>query len=222
MPKPATIPWAQRRIYDLTTTILWVVFRFGFGFEVRGREHVPKRGAFIVACNHVSYLDPPVLGVACPRQLSFLARGSLFQHALLGAFLRGVHAIPLRRGEADLGAVRQAVVRLESGEPVALFPEGTRQLSGQLGAAKRGVGLLAIAAAVPIIPALVSGTRRALPPGATRLSRAKIRVAFGSAISYTTGLPQGSRRDHQQHVADAVTQAWRRLALEQVASDDVH
>lgn len=216
--------------YDLTKLLLWIAFRVGFDLEVHGQAHVPRRGAFIVASNHVSYLDPPVIGVSCPRQLSFMARSSLFQHFWLGAFLRSVHVIPLRRGEGDLGAVREAVARLRRGEGVAIFPEGTRQLSGTLGSAKRGVGLLAEAAQAPVIPAVVSGTYEALPPTSARLRfhRAKIRVAFGPVISYTTSPlspvgswedPQGeegpegysARRRHQQF-ADIVTQAWHRLA----------
>ena len=221
------ISWLNYRCYDLTKLFLWAVFRAGFGLEVRGQGHVPKRGGFIVASNHVSYLDPPIIGVACPRQLSFMARSSLFGQLLLGAFLRAIHVIPIARGESDIGAIREALSRLRRGEGVAIFPEGGRQLSGTLGAAKRGVGLLAATARVPIIPAVVTGTFQALPPGSDRLHPAKIRVAFGPAISYTKAsvsttspseTPRGevgeghiARRRYQQ-LADDVTQAWRRLA----------
>jgi len=78
-------------LYGVSKFALWLVFRLGFGLEVRGQAHVPRRGAFLLASNHVSHLDPPVVGVACPRRLTFLARASLFDHALLGAFLRRLH-----------------------------------------------------------------------------------------------------------------------------------
>jgi len=195
--------------YDFSKWTLWIFFRFGHGLEVHGLQHVPKRGGFVLASNHVSYLDPPVVGVACPRRVAFMARTTLFAHPFLGAFLRGIHAIPLRRGEADHGAVSEAIARLRRGLGVAIFPEGTRQLSGRLGSAKRGVGLLAATAQVPIVPALVTGTFDALPPEAKRLHRAKIRVAFGPPIPYTTA-SVSSPGDHQQ-LADAVTQAWQRL-----------
>ena len=209
--------------YAFVKAVLWVFFRIGFGLEVSGQEHVPQQGSFIVASNHVSYLDPPVIGVSCPRRLSFLARSTLFRHPLLGAFLRGIHAIPLKREEGDLGAVRTAVLRLQRGEPVAIFPEGGRQLSGRLGTAKRGVGLLAEAARGPVIPAVVTGTFAALPPTSTsfHLHRAKIRVAFGPPIPYTTDLastagPSGrSVRSRHQQLADVLTQQWRRM-LEQI------
>ena len=213
----------QAFCYAFSKFILWLIFRFRFGLQVRGQEHVPRRGPFIIACNHISFLDPPVMGVACPRRLRFMARADLFGKPLLGPYLRSIGVMPLKRGEADVAAMRSALTRLERGEPVAIFPEGTRQLSGRLGMAKRGVGLLAIAARVPIVPALVQGTREALPPEATRLQKAKIRVAFGPPIAYTTAsVPaapsdappmEGTTRGRARHeqLAEAVTQSWRRL-----------
>lgn len=214
--------------YSCTKWLLWLVFRCGFGLEVMGQEHVPPSGPFILAANHVSYLDPPVLGAACPRRLSFMARASLFRQPWLAAFMRGVHVIPLQRGEGDLDAIREAVRRLRRGEPLAIFPEGGRQFSGQLGQARRGVGLLATTAHAPIVPALIQGTFQAFPPHAGRLSRAKIRVAFGPQIPYTTasppsGLPEGgphtvgssrqsAKRAHHERLAEALTHAWGQLA----------
>ena len=209
--------------YAFSKFILWLLFRFRYGLQVRGQEHVPTRGPFIIACNHISFLDPPVMGVACPRRLRFMARADLFPKPFLGLFLRSIGVMPLKRGEADVGAMRAALERLKRGEPVAIFPEGTRQLSGRLGTVKRGVGLLAVAARVPIVPALVQGTREALPPDATRLQPAKIRVAFGRPISYTiTSVPatssaapptegKTSGRARHEQLAEAVTQSWRRL-----------
>ena len=204
--------------YYTVKWILWVFFHLRCGLEVRGQAHVPKTGPFILASNHISFLDPPLLGAACPRRLSFMARSTLFRQPVLGAFMRAVYVIPLERGEADLGAVREALRRLRLGEAVAIFPEGGRQLSGTLGIARRGVGLLALAARAPIVPVLVQGTFEALPPEATRLHRAKIRVAFGPAISYTSGpLEQAvgrvSRARHEQ-LAQTVTQAWGQLAAQ--------
>lgn len=215
--------------YYIVRFLLRVCFRAGFGFEVRGRWHLPASGGYLLAANHVSYLDPPVIGAACPRPVGFMARASLFQHPLLAAFMRGVHVIPLQRGEGDLEAIREAVDRLRRGEVVAIFPEGGRQLSGQLGTARRGVGVIAANARVPVIPVLIRGTFQALPPHATRLRLAKIRVAFGPAIPYTGTLPPSSsdislellnrrealaRRHRHQELADEVTRSWQALLVE--------
>lgn len=200
--------------YYVAKVILWSIFRVGFRLEVSGQAHVPKRGAFIVASNHVSFLDPPVIGVACPRRVVFMARADLFRHPLLGMVLRGLHVMPILRAESDVGAVRAAVSTLRRGEAVAIFPEGGRQASGALGMARRGVGLLAITAKAPIVPAVVSGTYEALPRHARRVRPAKIRVAFGPAISYTNAsLSRQERgRRHHEALAEAVSAAWRQLA----------
>ena len=198
--------------YYVVRFLLQAIFRLGFGMDVRGRSHIPRRGGFLLASNHLSYLDPPLLGAACPRRLSFMAQAKLFEEPWLGAFMRGVHVIPLHRGEGDVTAIREAVRRLRRGEAVAIFPEGGRQFSGKLGTAKRGVGLLAELARVPTIPVLVNGTFEALPPGSRRLRRAKIRVAFAEQIPYTTPpVPTLTTRERHDQLAARVTQEWHHL-----------
>lgn len=217
--------------YYFTKLTVWLIFRVGHGLEVTGQEQVPRTGGVILASNHLSFIDPPVLGAACPRRIVFMARRNLFSQPLLGAFMRGVHVIPLARGEADVSAIRAATLQLRSGNVVTIFPEGTRQLSGRLGVAKRGVGLLAAAAKVPIVPVLVQGTFQALPPDAKRLRPGKIRVAFGTPIPYTTpstpsidssteegttGRAEGSTsRTYHERLAAAVTAQWRQLEARQ-------
>lgn len=204
--------------YGVSKFVLWVAFRVRYGLRVRGQEHVPRTGAFILAANHLSYLDPPVMGVACPRRVRFMARDTLFGHWLLGPFLRAVGVIPLQREGSDLAGLREAVRHLRGGDPIALFPEGARQPSGRLGEAKRGIGLLAEQACVPIVPAVVQGTFEALPPGSRGLQPGKIQVAFGPPIPYTTAstAPSSSEtaasRDRHEALAAAVTAQWRRLA----------
>ena len=214
-------------VYGLTKLLCWLFFRVGYGLEVTGQEHVPRRSACLIASNHVSFLDPVVIGTACPRRLTFMARNTLFRHPLLRAWLTGVGAMPLNRDETDPSAVRGAIACLRRGEPMALFPEGTRQESGRLGTARRGVGLLATMVRVPVVPAYVHGTFEALPRDATRLYRSKIRVAFGPAIAYTSkpvlpaspseGPPGGAQagertsRADQERIAHAVTAAWQQL-----------
>ncbi len=209
--------------YSFSKFTLWVVFRWRCGLEVTGQHHIPTRGPFILASNHRSFLDPPVLGAACPRRLSFMARADLFERRWLGTYMRAVHVIPLRRGEVDPAAIREAIHRLRQGEAIAIFPEGGRQLSGKLGTAKRGVGFLAVTARVPIIPVLIQGTFEALPPGERRLHPAKIRVAFGPPIPYTNhsapvapheggGLVQArASRGRDEALADVVTRYWHTL-----------
>jgi 1-acyl-sn-glycerol-3-phosphate acyltransferase len=204
--------------YAVSKFVLWLAFRARYGLRVRGQAHVPRTGAFIVAVNHLSYLDPPAIGAACPRRVRFMARDTLFDHPLLGAFMRAVGVIPLQREGGDLAGLREAIRHLGRGECLAMFPEGARQPSGEIGQAKRGIGLLAEQARVPIVPAVVQGTFQALPPGVSRLQPGKIAVAFGPPIPYTTASTAPSSagtaasRDRHEALAAAVTAAWRDLA----------
>ena len=200
--------------YDISKFVSWLFFGIGYGLEVRGQEHVPRRGPFIAAANHASFFDPPVLGASCPRRVRFMARADLYAQPILSAYMHSVRCISVRRDEADLGAIRKAAAALKQGEVVAIFPEGGRQLGG-VNDAKRGVGLLATIAKVPIVPVFIEGTAQAWSKGAKGLSPSKIRVAFGPPIPYTNaalGTVDRPSRDRHEQLADEVTRAWQRLA----------
>lgn len=196
-----------RLLYRLLWCLGVVVFRLGFGLEVRGREHLPSRGGVVLACNHVSYLDPAVVAVACPRRVVFLARQALFQVPWLGAWMRFMKTPSVDRRSTETG-LRTAVRLLRQGQPVIIFPEGGRQLSGRLGTVRPGVGWLAAKAKAPVVPVLLTGTRHALPPGSPWLRPAKIRVAFGPPIRYPVGRFSSQAAER---LAQQVRRGWQRL-----------
>jgi 1-acyl-sn-glycerol-3-phosphate acyltransferase len=148
-----------------------------------GVEHVPRRGGVVLAANHQSFLDPPLVGAALSRQLYFMARRSLFDVPLLGPLIRAVHSFPVERDGADLGAMRKAIRILRAGGGVLLFPEGTRTPDGEVKTFKAGFALLASRARVPIVPAALHGAfeawprHRAFPTPGRRIS-----VAYGEAL----------------------------------------
>lgn len=124
--------------------------------KVRGLENIPSEGAFIVAPNHSSYLDPPLVGAACPFAICTMAKKELFSVPVLGMILPRINVFPVERGASDVGAARTALKILEKGRPLLLFPEGTR--GGKMNKApKLGVGYFAAKAGVPVIPVLVTG-----------------------------------------------------------------
>jgi 1-acyl-sn-glycerol-3-phosphate acyltransferase len=220
--------------YALVKSVSWVFLRLRYDLKVTGQKNVPRTGPVILACNHVSHLDPLVLGVSSPRRVVFMARHTLWSGFLMSTLMDAMDCVPLRRGESDVWAIRESARRLKKGAVLGLFPEGTRQLDGQLGNAKRGVSLLASLAKSCVVPAVVSGTYEALPKGAKRLQRSKIRVAFGKPIAYTTetskkGVSPGAHSDgseggetperrtlddpHDQ-LAQAVSRQWQQLLAE--------
>ncbi len=151
------------------------------GWEVRGRENIPRSGGLIVASNHISFWDPPLVGTAAVRELHFLAKEELFRPPILGQLIRSYHAIPIRRGVADLSGLARAMEVLRGGQALIMFPEGSRMRDGELHPARPGVGMLAVNTDAAIVPCYISGSDR---PGRWMLRRGRLRVWFGGARSW--------------------------------------
>ena len=157
------------------------LFRVLTGWEVRGRENIPREGGVIVAANHISFWDPPLIGSALPREMHFLAKEELFRTPVLGWAIRGVNSIPIRRGVADLTGMARALEVLRVGEALLMFPEGSRMRDGELHPARPGVGMMAVHADVPIVPCYISGSGR---PRRWLVRRARVRIWFGRAWNW--------------------------------------
>jgi 1-acyl-sn-glycerol-3-phosphate acyltransferase len=167
-------------LYSFVAVVSWPVLRGLFRLEAHGLERLPAEGGFVLAANHMSNFDPWPLGLPLwpRRQLFFMAKAELF-NPILGPPLRAGGAFPIRRGEADLEAVQQAVDISRAGGVVAMFPEGTRQRKGLRKKfehkPRTGAARIALNAGVPLVPAALKGT--------DRLSRlAKLEVAFGEPV----------------------------------------
>ena len=165
-----------------------------------GREHFPKAGGFILASNHVSFVDPVVLGAVCPQKLHFLARHSLFKKPFFGWFLLQVGAFPVKRDSGDVGALKEAIRRIRAGGVLALFPEGTRT-SGAVLSLKAGVAFLAEKAGVPVVPAYIKGSDRVLPKGARCIRLHKVQVRIGRPLHIKKGMPY---QEFTHHVLESI------------------
>ena len=130
---------------------------------------MPRNGGVLLVSNHQSYLDPMLATLALPRQCSYMARDSLFAKPMFRVLIESLNAFPVRRGEADLRAVKETLRRLRDGYAVLLFPEGTRSAGGQMGPIQPGVAMIARRADVPVVPVAIDGAydvwprNRALP-----------------------------------------------------------
>ena len=140
------------------------LFRKLFRIKVFGSENIPKHTSYIVASNHRSHLDPPVLNACFPEPLVFLAKEDLFKPPI-GWILKHMRAIPLKRSSEDIDTLGKVISLLENGCPVAIFPEGTRARPGEFLRPKPGVGLLAIKSKAPVVPVLIEGTDKVFPRG---------------------------------------------------------
>lgn len=124
-----------------------------YGLARRGLQNVPQTGPLVVACNHVSSWDPPVVGVAINRKLEFMAKRELFEKPLPAAALRGLRAFPIDRQSTDLGAIKEALRRLGQGRAIGVFIEGTRNAAA--GTAFDGAAYLAARSGARLLPAAI-------------------------------------------------------------------
>ena len=172
----------RQLLWFLARAACWVLFLPGFRLRVFGLANVPDRGGVLIAANHQSYFDPPLLALALARHCTFMARSTLFDNPLFGALIRGLNSFPVRRDGMDRDAVREAVRRLQHGACLILFPEGTRTPDGRMGALMPGVLSLADRADVPIVPAAIEGAYQAWPRHG-HIRRHPISVWYGRPIS---------------------------------------
>jgi len=147
--------------------------------EVTGLAHVPAGGGVIIASNHGSFWDPPVLGVVLERPLRYMTRASFFKVPLFGGLIRSLGAFPVRRGTADLFGLRTAEAALARGEVLLVFPEGGRMKDGRLHSALPGLGLLVARTRAPVVPVYVSGTNRIRR---CMVRREKVRITVGAIL----------------------------------------
>ncbi len=173
-------------IYCLLKVFYYCIFKIFFRLEVKGADLVPKKGGVIIASNHASYLDPPIIGAVLRRRATFLAKRYLFNVPIIKIFLN-FFAIPVDEDKIVPSTMKEAIKRLKKGELVVIFPEGRRSEDGSLLDAKRGIGVIASLSSVPIIPAFIEGSHEVLPVGAKFPRPGKLRVYFGQPLMSEKG-----------------------------------
>ena len=172
--RPARSPLAHRILYPSIRALALFLARLGWGVRMTGTENVPRTGGLILAPNHQSYADPPLVGVSTPREVHFLAKQELFYFKPFGWLIRNLNAHPLNRA-GDIGAFREASRILKAGGALIMFPEGRRMPPDTFGAPKAGVGLLANMTKTPVLPVYVHNSAYM-----TRFRR--VSVHFGEPI----------------------------------------
>ena len=147
-----------------------------------GRRHIPSEGGVLVVSNHQSHLDPPLVGIGCPRLMNYLARDSLFHFAPFGRFIHSINAIPIDRKGIGLAGIKEALKRLKRGEMVLIFPEGTRSSDGEIAPFRPGFTTLAVRSKAAILPVAVDGAFQAFPRWRKFPGPGRIRVHYGTPM----------------------------------------
>jgi len=171
-----SLVWKSLKVVTrILTTVL-------FDLKTYGRGNVPSRGGALLVANHQSYLDPMLIAVQLRRPVCFLARSSLFTNRYFGWLIRTLHAFPVRQGEGDVGAVKEAIHRLREGHVLNIYPEGSRSETGQIGPMEKGVALVIRRAGVPVVPVAIDGSFQAWPRDRILFRPHPIRVLYGPAM----------------------------------------
>jgi len=162
--------------YYFAKYIVLAIIKIVFRIKVEGIQNIPEKGPIIICPNHISLLDPPVIGALINRRVYFMAKAELYKNPILGFLLqKGLGAFPVKRGTADFAAIKTALYYLKKGQAVGIFPEGTRSKNGKLKEAEAGVSLLAVKSHALVIPIGISGKYRLF---------SKINIRIGKPLSF--------------------------------------
>ena len=175
--------------FKLSYFIGWSLFRLMYKLYFRWRvyspENVPLTGSVILASNHASFLDPPLVGSGLHREINYLARETLFRFPVVGAILRSWNAVPVDRDGGSPAGLRNILNRLNKGGGIILFPEGTRTRDGKLQPARSGIGLTVIKSTAPVVPVRVFGTFEAYGRHMKFPKPKRVIVKYGKPIDFT-------------------------------------
>jgi 1-acyl-sn-glycerol-3-phosphate acyltransferase len=193
----------MKLFYKINYFLFGSIFRLFYGLKVYGVDRFPK-GAAIIAPNHVSNLDPPMVGVSCPEEITFLAKKELFKVPLLAWCIRHLNAYPVGDRGDDLHSIKLILHLLNEGKKIVIFPEGERTTNGQLTSIKPGIGMLALRSKAPIIPVYIHGNFE-IWPIQNYLPKlwGKTTIIFGNPIDITPFLAL-PKKEAQEAIANKV------------------
>lgn len=172
--------------------------------EIEGKEYIPKEGRSIVSSNHFSLMDPIVIAAFLPRKVNYMAKEELFSNKLFASFLNKIGVFPVKRGGADIGAIRTALKILSNEEVFGIFPEGTRSKPGEILKAKPGSAMIAIRSQSPVIPVAVMGNYKPF---------SKVKIVIGKPMDLSDYYGKKIHTDEYQRLSQEVLNTIRELIV---------
>jgi 1-acyl-sn-glycerol-3-phosphate acyltransferase len=169
-------------LYRVVRALIVGFSRLYWRLSIEGREHIPAEGPFVLAPVHRSNVDFAIASTVTKRRMRFMGKDSLFKPKPFAAFITALGAYPVHRGAADREALRRTIEMIESGEPVVIFPEGTRQTGPEVQKLFEGAAYVATRTGVPIVPVGIGGSEKAMPKGSKMLHPTKVTVVIGPAL----------------------------------------
>jgi 1-acyl-sn-glycerol-3-phosphate acyltransferase len=202
-----------RTVHGLTRVFFKVYGRW----KIVGHDKIPKTGAAIVACNHVSYVDPPMVGSAVMRECAFMARHDLFEKKFLGWLLPKLGSFPVNRDKRDRQAIKLGLEALQKGLVLIIFPEGGRSDDQTLQRGELGTALFVQKSGAPVVPTAVIGPETMLPPGASKLKRVPLKIVFGDPIHFE---PTATREEIISTIMRAIAKLLTENGIPTVAKEE--
>jgi 1-acyl-sn-glycerol-3-phosphate acyltransferase len=191
-------------------TFWYLLAKTFFNYRVIGAENMIEEGPCIIAANHCSYLDPPLVGIACKRAIHYLARKTLLDVPILGPILPELNVIPVDQKNAERSALMGAIRVVGNGGAVLIFPEGTRSPSGQLQAARPGIGMISAKTGAPVVPIWICGSHEIMPRDSKWPRRGPVTVTVGEPVMLSCKTTVTERETYQL-ISDRVMETITRL-----------
>jgi 1-acyl-sn-glycerol-3-phosphate acyltransferase len=184
-------------LYRFVRTVVYGFCRVFWRLSVEGSENLPA-GPYVMAPVHRSNIDTPLVAMVSPRRLRFMGKDSLWKHRWSAWFLSTLGGFPVHRGTADREALRRCIEVIEGGEPLVVFPEGTRREGPLVEELFDGAAYVALKTGVPVVPVGIGGSQRAMSRGAKGLRPGKIHIVVGAPLLVPT--PSEGRRASRRAV----------------------
>ena len=194
---------ADMRAYQFSPRLFKLFLLLWNRLRISGADYIPDRGGVLMASNHASFLDPPVVGVGYRgRPIHFMARDTLWDSKFGSWWMTHVGCIPVSRGTGDMKALRLTIKALKAGQAVSMFPEGTRTEDGELQGAKGGIGFIIEKSGCVVVPAYIAGTYAAHPKGTKFIKPCKVSITYGKPITQADFQALGTGREaYEKHAA---------------------
>jgi 1-acyl-sn-glycerol-3-phosphate acyltransferase len=201
-------------VYRFAHALSTIIARTYFSFRVIHRERVIEEGPAVLAMNHQSFLDPPLAGICCKRDIYFLARKSLLQWPILGPIFPKLNVVPVDQTRPDMSALKAVIRLVRSGHCTIIFPEGGRTFDGKLQPAQPGLGLVIAKTFAPVVPMRVFGAYEAYPRGSKFPRPHPITIVVGEPIFFSKDDVVEAGRDAYQKLSERVMERITQLELQ--------